>query len=106
MIQLIQLQLAFGDLPLLDGASLSVQRGDKLGLIGRNGSGKSSLLKLIAVTIQADDGLIQREDGVDAKPSWHAWHLAPNFQAAGNELDESSPLQWRHRDHVWGVSAF
>ena len=58
------MQLAFGDLPLLDGASLSVQRGDKLGLIGRNGSGKSSLLKLIAGSIHADDGLIQREDGL------------------------------------------
>ncbi|MFN5130728.1 MAG: ATP-binding cassette domain-containing protein [Burkholderiales bacterium] len=64
MIQLINMQLAFGDLPLLDGASLSVQRGDKLGLIGRNGSGKSSLLKLIAGSIHADDGLIQREDGL------------------------------------------
>jgi len=58
------MQLAFGDLPLLDGASLLVQRGDKLGLIGRNGSGKSSLLKLIAGSIHADDGLIQREDGL------------------------------------------
>jgi len=58
------MQLAFGDLPLLDGASLSVQRGDKLGLIGRNGSGKSSLLKLITGSIHADDGLIQREDGL------------------------------------------
>lgn len=58
------MQLAFGDVPLLDGASLSVQRGDKLGLIGRNGSGKSSLLKLIAGSIHADDGLIQREDGL------------------------------------------
>jgi len=58
------MQLAFGDLPLLDGASLSVQRGDKLGLIGRNGSGKSALLKLIAGSIHADDGLIQREDGL------------------------------------------
>ena len=58
------MQLAFGDLPLLDGASLSVQRGDKLGLIGRNGSGKSSLLKLIAGSLHADDGLIQREDGL------------------------------------------
>jgi ATP-binding cassette subfamily F protein uup len=64
LIQLINMQLAFGDLPLLDGASLSVQRGDKLGLIGRNGSGKSSLLKLIAGSIHADDGLIQREDGL------------------------------------------
>ncbi|MFZ9786909.1 MAG: ATP-binding cassette domain-containing protein [Burkholderiaceae bacterium] len=64
MIQLINMQLAFGDLPLLDGASLSVQRGDKLGLIGRNGSGKSSLLKLITGSIHADDGLIQREDGL------------------------------------------
>jgi len=58
------MQLAFGDVPLLDGASLSVQCGDKLGLIGRNGSGKSSLLKLIAGSIHADDGLIQREDGL------------------------------------------
>jgi ATP-binding cassette subfamily F protein uup len=64
LIQLINMQLAFGDLPLLDGASLLVQRGDKLGLIGRNGSGKSSLLKLIAGSIHADDGLIQREDGL------------------------------------------
>jgi ATP-binding cassette subfamily F protein uup len=64
LIQLINMQLAFGDLPLLDGASLSVQRGDKLGLIGRNGSGKSSLLKLIAGSIHADDGLIQPEDGL------------------------------------------
>ena len=58
------MQLAFGDVPLLDGASLSVQRGDKLGLIGRNGSGKSALLKLITGSIYADDGLIQREDGL------------------------------------------
>ena len=64
MIQLIQIQLAFGDLPLLDGASVSIQRGERLGLIGRNGSGKSSLLKLIAGSLQVDDGLIQREDGV------------------------------------------
>ncbi|NCX44193.1 MAG: ABC transporter ATP-binding protein, partial [Betaproteobacteria bacterium] len=75
MIQLIQIHLAFGDLPLLDGASLSVQRGDRLGLIGRNGSGKSSLLKLIAGSLTADEGLIQREDSVrcisvEQEPQW------------------------------------
>ncbi|NDA73209.1 MAG: ABC transporter ATP-binding protein, partial [Betaproteobacteria bacterium] len=60
---------------MLDGASLSVQRGDRLGLIGRNGSGKSSLLKLIAGSLTADEGLIQREDSVrcisvEQEPQW------------------------------------
>jgi len=64
LIQLIQIQLAFGDMPLLDGASVSILRGEHLGLIGRNGSGKSSLLQIISGSLQADDGLIQCEDRV------------------------------------------
>ena len=64
MLQLIQLHLAFGDQPVLDGASLALGRGDRVGLIGRNGTGKSSLLRIIARQIIADDGLLQAEDGV------------------------------------------
>jgi ATP-binding cassette subfamily F protein uup len=57
-------ELAFGLQPLLDRASLTIQDGDRIGLIGRNGTGKSSLLKAIAGRIELDDGEIKRRDGL------------------------------------------
>jgi ABC transport system ATP-binding/permease protein len=57
-------QLAFGDLPLLDGASFSLETGERIGLIGRNGTGKSSLLGAIAGTVSLDDGEIRKRDGL------------------------------------------
>ncbi|HEY5635382.1 MAG TPA: ATP-binding cassette domain-containing protein, partial [Burkholderiales bacterium] len=57
-------QLAFGDLPLLDRAAFSLEAGDRIGLIGRNGTGKSSLLSAIAGTLPLDDGELVRRDGL------------------------------------------
>jgi ABC transport system ATP-binding/permease protein len=59
LITLLDAHLAFGDRPLLDGAGLAVESGERLGLIGRNGSGKSSLLRVIAGLAQLDDGELQ-----------------------------------------------
>ena len=56
--------LAYGDLPLLDGASFSLEPGEKIGLIGRNGTGKSSLLGAIAGTAALDDGEVRKRDGL------------------------------------------
>ena len=56
--------LAFGHWPLLDGASLVIDRGERIGLIGRNGAGKSSLLRLIAGEIAADDGVLWMKPGL------------------------------------------
>ncbi len=56
--------LAFGLAPLLDGVNLVVEAGERIGLIGRNGTGKSSLLKAIAGEIALDDGAIRRAPGV------------------------------------------
>src|SRR3546814_2584647 len=57
-------QLAYGHHALLDHADLSIQTGERIGLIGRNGAGKSSLLRILDGRIQPDDGEIQRISGL------------------------------------------
>jgi ATP-binding cassette subfamily F protein uup len=59
-----RLELAYGHHPLLDGASLVIEAGERIGLIGRNGTGKSSLLKILAGSIQADAGEVWRSPGL------------------------------------------
>jgi ATP-binding cassette subfamily F protein uup len=61
LITLLDAHLAFGDRPLLDGAQFSVETGERLGLIGRNGTGKSSLLRIIAGLGHLDDGELQQQ---------------------------------------------
>ncbi|CAN7462839.1 ATP-binding cassette domain-containing protein [Trinickia sp. LjRoot230] len=54
-------QLAFGHVALLDHAEFSLEAGERVGLIGRNGAGKSSLLKIVAGLMPIDDGLVTRQ---------------------------------------------
>lgn len=56
LIQLKNLELAFGDRPLLDKINLELHSNDKLCIVGRNGEGKSTLLKILAGKIQPDSG--------------------------------------------------
>ncbi len=64
LIQLSQLSLAYGHVPLLDHADLVIEPGQRIGLIGRNGTGKSSLLKIIAGDSTPDDGKVWRAPGL------------------------------------------
>src|SRR5688572_5183073 len=64
LLTLIQGQLAYGELPLLDDAELSMEAGERIGLIGRNGTGKSSLLAVIAGTVALDDGELRTQGGL------------------------------------------
>lgn len=57
-------ELAFGDQPLLDHADLTVADGERIGVIGRNGTGKSSLLKVVAGLDKLDDGTRTVMDGL------------------------------------------
>jgi ATP-binding cassette subfamily F protein uup len=62
LISLRDIHLGYGH-PLLDGVSFSLEKGERVALVGRNGTGKSTLLKLIAGLIHADDGEIAYADG-------------------------------------------
>ena len=63
LVTLQDAELAFGLHPLLDRAELVVVDGERIGLIGRNGTGKSSLLGVIAGTVPLDDGEVRTRDG-------------------------------------------
>lgn len=64
LITLLNAQLAFGHVALLDHADFSLQQGERIGLIGRNGAGKSSLLKILGGLETADDGTLQLQQGI------------------------------------------
>ena len=64
VISLSSAQLAFGHVALLDHADFSLEAGERVGLIGRNGTGKSSLLKVISGRSKLDDGLLVMQQGV------------------------------------------
>jgi ATP-binding cassette subfamily F protein uup len=64
LITLLDAQLAFGHVALLDHADFSLEAGERVGLIGRNGAGKSSMLKILAAMEKADDGTLQMQQGV------------------------------------------
>jgi ATP-binding cassette subfamily F protein uup len=64
LLTLLDAQLAYGDFPLLDRAAFSLESGERVGLIGRNGTGKSSLLSVIAGSAALDDGELRKSDGL------------------------------------------
>jgi ATP-binding cassette subfamily F protein uup len=64
LLTLDQISLAYGHLPLFERVSLRVDAGERIALIGRNGSGKSSLLKVAAGEVPPDAGSIWRSPGL------------------------------------------
>lgn len=72
-------QLAFGHVALLDHADFALEAGERVGLIGRNGTGKSTLLKIVAGCIQPDDGLISRQSELRTAYVEQEPELAPDL---------------------------
>ena len=90
-----RLELAYGHWPLLDGASLVIEAGERIGLIGRNGTGKSSLLKIIAGESQADAGEVWRAPGlklayVPQEPQFQPGHSV--FEAVAEGIGAAQTL--------------
>ncbi len=105
LLTLSQVCLAYGHVPLLDHVDFSLETRERVGLIGRNGTGKSSLLKIMAALEPADDGRVQRQQGltlsyVAQEPALEASHTV--FQAVAEGL---APLRdWirRYESHAPG----
>ena len=64
LISLERVAKAYAHRPLLDGISLGVSAGERIGVVGRNGAGKSTLLGLLAGTVEPDTGRVARGSGL------------------------------------------
>jgi ABC transport system ATP-binding/permease protein len=66
LISLQDVTLTFGGQPLLDGIKMQIEAGESIGLLGRNGAGKTSLLKLLSGEIVPDRGGVVRQQNLRA----------------------------------------
>ena len=106
VLSLSAAHLAFGHVALLDGASLSLEAGERIGLIGRNGTGKSSLLKVIAGLEKLDDGLLQQTQGLRIRyvPQEPLFDDAGTvFDAVGEGVAEARVVRDAYEAHAEGA---
>ncbi|MFN9102178.1 MAG: ATP-binding cassette domain-containing protein [Betaproteobacteria bacterium] len=103
LLSLADAHLAFGHVALLDGASLSIEPGERLALIGRNGTGKSSLLKILAGLDKPDDGLLSLQQGLRRVYVPQEPEFAPGasvFDAVAEGVAEARALRERFEAHA------
>ena len=97
--------LAFGHVALLDHTDFALESSERVGLIGRNGTGKSSLLKILAELERPDDGQLQRQSGVALAYVPQEPGFAPGatvFDAVSEGLAEVKALRARFEAHAPG----
>ncbi len=108
VLSLSNARLAFGHVALLDNAAFSLELGERLGLIGRNGTGKSSLLKVIAGLDRLDDGLLQLTQGLRiryvAQEPLFETH-ASVFDAVSEGVAEAKAVRTAYEEHATGDAA-
>ncbi len=96
LIVLTDAKLAFGHVDLLANTAFSLESGERVGLIGQNGTGKSSLLKILAGIEKMDDGLLQYQQGlrisyVPQEPIFEAKETI--FEAVSKGVAEAKALR-------------
>ncbi|HSE70939.1 MAG TPA: ABC-F family ATP-binding cassette domain-containing protein [Nocardioidaceae bacterium] len=98
LVNLERVHKAYGIRPLLDGVSLGVGAGERIGVVGRNGDGKTTLLRLIGGLEEPDEGRVSRSRGL---------HLG--YLTQGDDLDPSATVRVAvlegRADHEWAAVA-
>lgn len=106
LITLLDAQLAFGHVALLDHADFTLETAERVGLIGRNGAGKSSLLKILAGLAKADDGALHVQQGLRTTYVAQEPDLNPEstiFEVASEGLGEVVAWREQYLAHAPGV---
>lgn len=101
LIRLSNVSIAFGTHALLKNADFQLDAGERVGLLGRNGEGKSTLMKIIAGDILADDGDVWREP--ELRLSWLAQNPdlpddATIYDAVASGLGDLGEIIARYHD--------
>ncbi|MBA3598606.1 MAG: ATP-binding cassette domain-containing protein [Methylibium sp.] len=102
LLTLSNAHLAYGHVALLDNAAFSLEPAERVGLIGRNGTGKSSLLKIIAGLEKPDDGTLQLQGGLRLALVAQEPLLDPDasvFEAVSLGVAEAKALRERYEAH-------
>ena len=102
LLTLTNAHLAFGHVALLDGADFSLETAERVALIGRNGTGKSSMLKIIAGMDKPDDGLLQVERGLRRTYVPQEPQFAPGisvFDAVSEGVREAKETREKFENH-------
>jgi ATP-binding cassette subfamily F protein 3 len=100
MIQADDLSLTYGGEPVLEGASFSIQKGERCGLIGRNGSGKSSLFRLLSRQEEPDGGVVVLPRG------YRLGILQQNIVFTKPTVLEEAALGLRDPDELYKIESF
>jgi ABC transport system ATP-binding/permease protein len=106
VLSLSNAHLAYGHVALLDDANFSLETGERLGLIGRNGAGKSSLLKILAGLEKPDDGLLQMTQGLRIQyvPQEPVFDLSLSvFDVVSEGVAEAKAVRQQYEEHAPGV---
>ena len=101
LVNLERVSLVFGTTRVLDGVSIGVLAGDRIGVVGRNGGGKSTLLRVIAGSQEPDEGRVSRQGGAEG--------IRVGMLSQDDSLDPGHTVReavLRNRpEHVWAGDA-
>lgn len=103
------LHLEYPNTTVFDGITIGVHEGDRIGIVGRNGDGKSSLLGLLAGTVQPDDGRVTLRGGTRLGVLDQADNLDDSLTVAQTVVGDMPEYEWasdaRVRDVIEGLLA-
>ena len=100
LINLESVSKAFDIRPLLDGVSLGVNENERIGIVGRNGGGKSTLLKIMAQTLEPDEGRVAKSNSVKVGILSQSDSAAPGASVREVVLGDIPVHEWASNSRI------